>query len=120
MKYGQEENYNYLNTYDQMNSNGQFNSNRQPTARPYNPKVTGRPNSGALGSNNTCKKPVPLIVVIVLLAIAVAVLGGVLFVITRRYKQALQQVIHMNELYSAKGIDKNKTLPLQSKMGQLK
>jgi hypothetical protein len=112
-------NHNYLGTYDQMNSNGQFNprrtTRRPPTEKPgangYASGSQGRPPSGA------CKKPVGLIVVIVLLAIAVAVLTVVLVVFLRKYKLALQQIIHMNEIYSAVGLEKNKTLP--QKLGQL-
>lgn len=121
MKYGHDE-HNYLETFNQMNSNGQFSGGRRttprtPTARPgsngygYNSGSQVRPPSGA------CKKPVGLIVVIVLLAVAVAVLAGVLFVYLRKYKQALQQIIHMNEIYSAVGLENNKTQP--QKLGQL-
>lgn len=115
MKYGHDNHY-YLNTYDQMNSNGQFRPGRRttprpPTAKPGSNNVFGSGSQVRPPPAGGCKKPVGLIVVIVLLGIAVAVLAGVLVVFLRKYKQALQQIIHMNEIYSAVGLEKNKAMP---------
>ncbi|XP_059476214.1 probable serine/threonine-protein kinase DDB_G0272254 isoform X2 [Neocloeon triangulifer] len=69
---------------------------------------------------SSCPKPVGLIVGLIFLGVIALALLVALLVVVRKYKQALQQVIQMNELYSVMGLDKSKTLPQADKVISLR
>ncbi|XP_065339480.1 uncharacterized protein LOC135939180 [Cloeon dipterum] len=100
------------------NNNYQDNFNQRPTTRTTTTRTTRYPdrNNGESGSSNRfkapqekCSKPIVLVVLLIFVAVIAAALIVALVVVVRKYKQALHQIIHMNELYSSVGLEKKNT-----------